>query len=596
MSYFAKFLYVFSSHRKQLLLLIFIFFITSGLEAFGISLIGPFLSLAGNSKIIFENPILNFLYLRLGFAEPTSFVVFFGLFVVFVFVLKSLIYISGKTFTYKTLFEQRASVQMRLFKAYLLAPYEFHLNHNTASFVNKISNESAQFTYMVSLPLIELLSHFIVVSILILLIAKTNLLLFLMAVVSLLPSVIVFFVLSNKIKTWGMLASQAREQTLKIVNHGLGGLKETHVIGCESYFEQELSHHVNQEARMETLFQSAQFIPRTLIEALLVISVIAFICLSQLLMGQDFQSSVATMGVFAVASLRLVPAASQLVECLGKLRNSSYILSSLDLDLRETEAKTKTYLPATVDQSHNFLKKSGEGLPFKECIELNEVTYSYPQAETISLDRISLKIKKGDSIGLIGKSGAGKTTLVDVILGLLVPQNGDILVDGKSIYASLPEWKKLVGYIPQSIFLMDDTIEHNIAFGVPAGQVDRLKLQEAIKLAQLEDLVQNLPEGIHTSVGERGVRLSGGQRQRIGIARALYHQREILVLDEATSALDGETEQLIGDSIQSLAGSKTLIIIAHRLSTIEQCDFIYVMEKGKIIRSGKYKDVINNNV
>jgi len=594
LSYFKKFLYVFSSHRKQLFLLILVFFITSGLEAFGISLIGPFLSLAGNSGIIFENPILSFLYLRLGFTEPTSFIVFFGLFVVFVFVLKSLVYISGKTFTYKTLFEQRASVQMRLFKAYLLAPYEFHLSHNTASFINKISNESAQFTYLVSLPLIELLSHLIIVFVLIFLIAKTNLLLFLMAIGSLLPAVITFLFLSNKIKTWGMLASQSREQTLKVINHGLGGLKETRVIGCEAYFERELSHHVNQEARMETFFNSAQFIPRTLIEALLVVSVIAFVCLSQLFMGQDFQSSVATMGVFAVASLRLVPAASQLVECLGKIRNSSYILSSLDLDLRETEARTNKYFPTTVDRKHNLIEENGESLPFKEYIELSEVTYGYPQAESISLDRISLKIKKGDSIGLIGKSGAGKTTLVDVILGLLTPQDGDILVDGKSIYASLPEWKKLVGYIPQSIFLMDDTIEHNIAFGVPTGQIDRLKLQEAIKLAQLEDLIQNLPEGIHTSVGERGVRISGGQRQRIGIARALYHQQEILVLDEATSALDGETEQLVSNSIKALAGSKTLIIIAHRLSTVELCDCIYLMEKGEIVRSGSYKDVVIN--
>ncbi|MEM7591327.1 MAG: ATP-binding cassette domain-containing protein, partial [Cyanobacteria bacterium P01_A01_bin.83] len=196
------------------------------------------------------------------------------------------------------------------------------------------------------------------------------------------------------------------------------------------------------------------------------------------------------------------------------------------------------------------------------------------------------------SIALIGKSGAGKTTLVDVILGLLQPNSGDIRVDGQSIYNNLRSWQNLIGYIPQSIFLIDDTIERNVAFGVPDHMIDRTRVEKAIRTAQLEELVEQMPQGIKTMVGERGLRLSGGQRQRIGIARALYHEREILVLDEATSALDNETEKLVSEAISSLAGTKTLIIIAHRLTTVENCDRIYMMEKGRIVKSGSYQEVV----
>ena len=213
-----------------------------------------------------------------------------------------------------------------------------------------------------------------------------------------------------------------------------------------------------------------------------------------------------------------------------------------------------------------------------------------------ALNNVNFEIKEGDFTVLLGLNGAGKTTLVDVILGLLYPEGGEIMVDNVSIYKDIRSWQNLIGYIPQSIFLMDDTVEKNIAFGVPDHLIDGEKLNNAIKSAQLEELVEQLPNGIKTSVGERGVRLSGGQRQRIGIARALYHEREILVLDEATSALDNETEGLLNEAIKSLAGKKTLIIITHRLSTIEHCDNVYLLEKGRVSKSGSYQEVVMGNL
>jgi ABC-type multidrug transport system fused ATPase/permease subunit len=295
--------------------------------------------------------------------------------------------------------------------------------------------------------------------------------------------------------------------------------------------------------------------------------------------------------------MRLIPAASQLVQAMGEMQNKSYSVDRLYLDLKEIEKQKATQpLKSALGLTRGNLSSSKYGenqtMSFTEGVELKEVTYSYPDTSEPAIERVSLSLKKGQSIALIGKSGAGKTTLVDVILGLLQPESGDIRVDGVSVYSNIRSWQNLIGYIPQSIFLIDDTIERNIAFGVPDRLLDRARIDRAIKAAQLEELVEQLPDGIKTVVGERGIRLSGGQRQRIGIARALYHEREILVLDEATSALDNETEKLVSEAIRSLAGTKTLITIAHRLSTVEHCDRVYLLEKGRVVKSGSYQEVV----
>jgi ABC-type multidrug transport system fused ATPase/permease subunit len=238
------------------------------------------------------------------------------------------------------------------------------------------------------------------------------------------------------------------------------------------------------------------------------------------------------------------------------------------------------------------MKPYPEILPFQDELVIDNVFYRYPNTTMDSLQGINLRVKKGESVAFIGKSGAGKTTLVDVILGLLEATSGDIRVDGQSIYQNLRAWQNNLGYIPQSIFLTDESLKQNIAFGVPVAAIDDARIQKAIVAAQLTDLVAQLPQGLDTPVGERGVRLSGGQRQRVGIARALYHERDVLVLDEATSALDTDTEKLVTEAIASLSGSKTLFIIAHRLSTVEKCDRLYLLDQGKIVKSGTYAEVV----
>jgi ATP-binding cassette, subfamily B, bacterial PglK len=379
---------------------------------------------------------------------------------------------------------------------------------------------------------------------------------------------------------------------IRLINHGMGGLKETRVIGCEPYFESKMEAQISQFSVSGSLALSFSNLPRYVIEAFLITFLIIFTFLFISANQGNVQNLSSVLGIFALASIRLLPAVGNLLSSINGIRYNAYSLDRIYLDLKELEDTNMSKASKSIIAESRSSASTGIVLPFRDRIILEDVVYHYPNTASKSLDQVSLVIKKGESIGLIGKSGAGKTTLVDVILGLLTPQDGDIKVDNASIYNDLRAWQNLIGYVPQSIFLIDDTLERNIAFGIHDQLIDHQRLDGAIVAAQLEELVEQLPNGLNTMVGERGVLLSGGQRQRVGIARALYHEREILVFDEATAALDNETEGLVTEAIKSLIGIKTMIIIAHRLSTIEHCDRIYQLEQGRITKSGSYQDVV----
>lgn len=600
MSYLSKFLYVISAKRIELLLLLFSFLSISVLDALGIGLVGPFIGLAVNPEMVYQNPWLLKAYEQLGLSNTSHFIAVLGLAIVAVFYFKSFSYYQIQKYVYQFCFTQQVKLRLRLLHTYLSLPYTFHLRVNSAHLVQAIIKESEQFSYSVAIPLLNLVSNSLVLIVLLVLLTITDL----FATVSILGLLLLVFVpfhyFRHKLVGWGKEGVEANAEMLRVVNHALGGLKETRVIGCENYFERQLGTQVDKFARAATNFHIFQLLPRITLEALLITFVVGLVSIS-LFYEERSQNLVSVLGVFAIASIRLLPSASQLMSNLGILRNFKPTLDKIYFDLKEIEKpESVEYLRLTqglvqaVYSKESLHKQTIDavGLPFKDSIVLNKINYRYPGASNSALKDVSLTLRKGESIALIGKSGAGKTSLVDVFLGLLIPQAGDIQVDGLSIYSNLRSWKNLIGYIPQTIFLIDDTIERNIAFGVPDQQIDRQKLNWAIKSAQLSELIEQLPEGTQTTVGEHGVRLSGGQRQRIGIARALYHEREILVLDEATSALDNETENLISEAIQSLGGMKTMIIIAHRLTTVKHCDRIYEMNQGRIVRCGSYQDVV----
>jgi ABC-type multidrug transport system fused ATPase/permease subunit len=373
------------------------------------------------------------------------------------------------------------------------------------------------------------------------------------------------------------------------MNHGLGGFKETRVLGCESYFQQQMAVQTQKYARNLSLASGYGNLPRFVVEAFMISFLIGFTLLFINLNRGNEENLTAVLGIFALASIRLLPATGNLISGINVIRTNTHALDTLFFDLKELE---KREFKSNIAPKNFSLNRDLQPILFEQQLTLDRLTYQYPNAQNKALKEISLTINKGQSIGLIGKSGSGKTTMVDVLLGLFVPQSGDIKVDGISIYSNLRAWQDQLGYVPQTIFLIDDTIERNIAFGVADHLIDQERLKKAIAMAQLTEVIEQLPNGIKTMVGERGVLLSGGQRQRIGIARVLYHEREILVFDEATAALDTETERLVTEATKALSGKKTIIIIAHRLSTIEHCDRIYQLDQGRIVKSGSYQEVV----
>jgi ATP-binding cassette subfamily C protein len=311
------------------------------------------------------------------------------------------------------------------------------------------------------------------------------------------------------------------------------------------------------------------------------------ITIALVLRNKDLSTILPSLALFGFASVRLMPSISQILGSFSSLRFSFPAINPVWKDMEYLKNEK-------VSQDRIFDEHSDVSL--QKQIEFKNVSYQYPEAVTQSLKNINIIIPMGKAVAFVGSSGAGKTTIVDVTLGLLQPSFGQIFVDGIDIHTNIPAWQKQIGYIPQHIFLADNSIRNNIAFGIEESEIDDAKIWEAIRLSQLESLILELPEGIHTNIGERGVRFSGGQRQRIGIARALYHNPKILIMDEATSALDNITEKYIVQEIEALKGSRTIIIIAHRLTTVMNCDTIYFMDKGKIIDEGTYDNLIENNL
>lgn len=582
-----KLLYVIAGKRKRLCYLVVLFLIASVLEAFGIGLIGPFIAIATNADLIHQNAWLNRLYTLSIFTSHQNFITYFGLGVLAILWVKSFLgfYIQRQIFAFG--FSCRADLQSRLMTAYMHVPYTFHLNRNTASLIRNILGETRVFTNDILIPSLLATTNSMMVIALVILLMTTNVL----ATSSILAIILILFLFIYKFRqqvaAWGKKASISSKEMVRVINHGVGSFKESRILGCADYFENQMDQQVETYKKAIEDFHTFNLLPRYVLEPVLMSFVIGFTIIS-LLVGQNVDEMAGTLSIFGVAAVRLLPATSGLIQSYTGLKRGSYVIELLYQDLKELENSILTGQPNTDSDA----AIPNTAIAFDHSIQICDLIYRYPKASQPALNGVSLVINKGESIGLVGKSGSGKTTLVDVILGLLTAESGQFNVDGVSVLDKLSQWQALVGYIPQSIFLIDDTLERNIAFGVIDEAIDPARLESAIQRAQLSEVVTQLPHGIKTSIGERGVLLSGGQRQRVGIARALYHEREVLILDEATAALDNETENLVTQAIDALSGNKTMIVIAHRLTTLERCDRIYEMHQGKIIRSGSYQEIV----
>ena len=558
--------------KRSALLLLCLMLMAMLLEMLGIGLVIPVLTLITQPGAMAQYPQLATAMAWVGNPTAKEMILMVLSLLVGVYAFK-VVFIGFVTWRQaRFVFGVQASLAQRLFSGYLQLPYSFHLQRNSAQLIQNVLSETNQFARGAMLPAMLLLTEAMVLfGICILLLVVEPLGALSIMIIMLFAGGLFYSMTRSRSRRWGQARQLHEGISLRHLQQGLGGLKEVKLLGCEDNFLAQFSGHMNRTAQIWQRQTTLQAIPRLWLELLAVCGLTALVGIF-IWQGKPLDRLVPTMGLFAVAAFRLMPSFNRALTASQNLRFALPVISRLVEELRLF--------------GHEQAYQHSGKLAYRHELLLQNVCFTYPGASTQVLNEISLRIPCGDCIGIIGGSGAGKSTLVDLVLGLHQPTRGSILADGVDIYSDTRGWMNQIGYVPQSIYLIDDTLRSNIAFGVPPEQVDEKSVLRALYAAQLEAFVGALPEGLDTVVGERGVRLSGGQRQRIGIARALYHDPSVLVLDEATSALDYETEQGVMEAVRALHGAKTIIIVAHRISTVMHCDTVVRLEQGAVVDAG----------
>lgn len=564
--------------QLQMGVLLLMMMIGMALETLGLGLVVSSIALMTHSTMEQNYPVIQSLLRFFNYPSQIKLITIGLSALVLLYIIKTLFILTINWKRNQFIFNVQADLSYRLFKGYIEQPWTFHLQKNSAELIHNAMNEVGVFSTVALQSSLILLSEGLVlmgISAVLLAMEPAGTAI----VLGFLALVVLIFNRSirHRVSTWGKIRQEYDANRLQYLQQGLGGAKDAKLLGRESEFINQFHKQNQASLNISQKLGTLTEVPRLMLELLLVTS-LACVIIPLILQGRPPQMLLPTVGLFAAAAFRLMPSVNRI---LGAMQNLRYSYPSLQTLYNEVQS----LIP--LDLSKNT------PLNFNDKIVLDRVSYKYPNVASNALDSICLTIPQGASIGFIGKSGAGKSTLVDVILGLLTPQEGAISVDGIDIQKRLRGWQNHIGYVPQTIFLTDDTLRRNIAFGLPEEQIDEYALETAIKAAHLQEFINSLPDGVNTFVGERGVRLSGGQRQRVGIARALYHNPKIVVLDEATSSLDTMIEKEVMNDINCLHGEKTLIIVAHRLSTLQKCDVIYCLEQGKIIYSGNFVNVID---
>ena len=569
---FNKVWYLLTAEQRISAIVLFgLLFIGMMLETLGIGLVIPAFALITQSNLAEKYPIMSPWLEMLGNPSHERLVVVGMVTLVSVYIIKTL-YLAflawrQAQFTY----DIQANLSQSLFSGYLRQPYTFHLQRNSAQLIRNTISHAQGTTGVIQQCLLLLMEVLVLfgISTMLLVVEPLGaaLVLILMGL-----SGWVFNNFSRKhMLKWGEELQLHEGLRIQHLQQGLGGAKDVKLLGRESDFIDQYDFHNLGSARVSKRQSILLALPRLMLE-LFAVTGLASLIIVMINQGKPIESLLPITGLFAVAAFRLLPSVNRVISVVQYLRFYLPIINTMYDEIR--------LLDNTKPTTH-----SGS-LVLKDTLTLEQVRYDYPSTESSALSGINLTITHGTSIGFVGDSGAGKSTLVDIILGLLTPVSGSVKVDGVDIQKSIRGWQDQIGYVPQSIYLTDDTLRKNIAFGLPAKQINDDAVRRAIHDAQLEKFINELSEGLDTVVGERGIRLSGGQRQRIGIARALYHDPSVLVLDEATSSLDTDTESGVMDAVRDLHGKKTILIVAHRLSTVEDCDYLYRLEQGKIIDEG----------
>jgi len=577
-----------AAERKRLYLLFVVMTISGLFQVAGIASIMPFLALITSPGLLKTNKILNWLYTSLNFQSTNRFLIFAGVAVLIILIVSNVLVFLTLWGSERFAWMRSHTISRRLLKNYLYQPYVFFLNRNTTILGKNILSEVQQAVKGVIVPMMEIFTTGILALLIIAMLVKINLILaFSLMVILGSAYIFIYRIVKRRLNTIGKLRFQTNAERFKAINEAFSDIKQLKLMGRENFFIKSYSKPSLEYSRHNATNAVITQIPRYIMEIISFGGIIVVV-LYLLASGKGFGEFLPLVGLYVFATYKLMPALQTIFAGVASVRFSMQALDVLYKDM---------YSFKEVSQESSLEKRKTDVISLKKEMTLENITFSYPETSKPVIDDLNIIIKANTSIAFVGATGAGKTTIADIILGLLRPEKGRILVDGVEITdENLPCWQRNLGYIPQNINLQDYNVARNIAFGIPESKLDMEAVEYASKIANFHDFVmEQLPNKYQTEIGERGVRLSGGQRQRIGIARALYFNPQVLVLDEATSALDGVTEEEVFRAIQNIAKTKTLIIIAHRLTTVQDCDVIYILEKGKIIGSGKYDELMKSN-
>lgn len=568
------------NQRKAAFVMLALMLVGMVLETLGIGLVIPALTLMTQGDILSPQPDFARIVVEwLGSPTQAQLVMGGMLLLAIVYLVKAvfLAFLAWRQSTF--VYGLEASLSQRLFTGYLRQPYTFHLQRNSAQLIQYSVNEVSQLSRGAVHSAMILFAELLVmtgIGVLLLVVEPVGAIL---VIATLGLTGFAFYKLSKaRLMRWGRARQYHEGMRIQHLQQGLGGAKDVKLLGRESDFLASYAFHNEETAKVYIRQNTLEALPRLWLELLAVIGLVVLV-ISMLAQGKPIESVLPTLGLFAAAAFRLMPSTNRVLTTLQNLR---YAFPVIEVIARELALLANA--PSAASVEHLTLCRS---------LSIHNVSYTYSGATESALKNINLEVEIGKSVGFIGGSGAGKSTLIDVILGLLTPDQGRLTIDGKNINEVLRGWQNQIGYVPQTIYLTDDTLRRNIAFALSENQIDDLAIKRALEAAQLSEFIATLPDGLNTVVGERGVRLSGGQRQRIGIARALYHDPAVLVLDEATSSLDIATERDVMQAVNALHGEKTILIVAHRLSTVEHCDAIIHLERGEVVQVGSPKQLLN---
>jgi ABC-type multidrug transport system fused ATPase/permease subunit len=569
MSLFKKVFFLISKKKKkELILLSLLLFVGIIFEMGSLGILFPVFELLLNNQIFDKYPFLNDIYIFFGNPTQSQIVIFVMISLLITFLLKNIFLLFLTWKQSKFAIELSEELNNKLFKGYLNQTYSFHIKRNSGELISNIQNEIQQFSSFIQSLIFMSLEIAVLTGVVITLFLIEPLGALFISLIMAFSAFILHYLTKKKIINWGKKRQLADLNINKNLIQSFSGIKDLILNSAEFFFQDKYKKELRDRSKVYIKQLTLMQFPKLYIEFLAIFCMSSLIIL-MVLINRPLESFLPTVGIFLAAAFRALPSVNKI---LGSLQNIKFTKTVIDLLIKEF---------SIID--NNIKPKFIEKIDFKNEIIVKNVNFYYEDSDLITLENINFSIKKGDSIGITGPSGSGKSTLVDIILGLLHPSEGNIFVDNIDTFLNLKKWQSIIGYVPQSIYLTDDSLINNIAFGLSKEEIDNKKIEEAIIKAQLSKFIESLPERLNTNVGENGVKLSGGQRQRIGIARALYNNPEILIFDEATSSLDENTESEVMKSVDFLKGKITMILIAHRLSTLKNCDRIIQLNEGKII-------------